>query len=178
MIFQNKNYDYIDMSPNQTRVNERRIELPLAMEFVEEHRDNLLEVGNVLRHYKPRGYYTHDIVDLYETNPNFPEIINEDIMTFPPKKQYDAIVSISTLEHTDNPLAAVQRVISMAPHIFITIPIGYHNTEPVVDAFSDSLFLFRVNKENDWEEATREEVRGVQYNKPFPYANALLIIKI
>jgi cyclopropane fatty-acyl-phospholipid synthase-like methyltransferase len=52
-----------------------------------------LEVGNVLSHYYP---VHHDIVDKYEKAPG---VTNVDIRNFDTPKDYDLIVSISTIEH-------------------------------------------------------------------------------
>lgn len=178
--FQGKKYEYLDAFPNQTRVNERRVELPLALEFLEENKDKeILEVGNVTRHYRPKGTLTHDVVDLFEVNPNFPEIINQDILTWNPSKQYDAVLSISTLEHTEDPLSAVNRIFKMAPKVLITIPFGYSRTNEVFERISNlSLkYMKRINDNNDWKEAIRKEVTGTKYNEPFPFANAIMIIK-
>lgn len=175
--FENKEYEYIDMSPNQTRVNERRVELPLAIDDCERFKgERILEIGNVLYHYKPRHYYNHDVLDLYEKIPGLP-IINEDVLTWKPEKPYDYVVSVSTLEHTGNPLLAVQNILGYTKHCFITIPFGYHRVEEVFNAFPDLKFMRRLNKENDWVEATREEVKDTKYNTPLPFANAIMIIK-
>lgn len=166
------------MSPNQTRVNERRCELPMGLDFLELNKGKrILEVGNVSFHYKPRGYYKHDVVDLYEKVPGWP-VMNEDILTWKPQGRYDATLSISTLEHTDDPLLAVNNILSYSDHVFITIPFGYQRSNDVFEAFPDLLFMKRINlAENEWREATREEVKGTKYNTPFPYANAFMILK-
>jgi len=177
--FQGKEYGYIDMKPNQTRLNERRVELPLAMEFLNEFQGKeILEVGNVTRHYKPKTEMWHDVVDLYEKI-EWQNIMNEDILSWNPTKKYDAVLSISTLEHTNDPLLAVNRILKMAPHFLITIPFGYSRTHEVFEAFPNLLFMRRINlEENEWVEATREEVVGTEYNTPFPFANAIMILKI
>ena len=175
--FQKKQYEYLDASPNQTRVNERRCELPLGLAFLEEYKGKrILEVGNVSFHYKDRGYYNHDVVDLYEKVPGWP-VKNEDILTWKPEGRYDATLSISTLEHTYNPLLAVNNILSYSDHVFITIPFGYNGVDKIFEAFPDLLFMKRINQDNDWKEATRDEVKGTEYNKPFLYANAFMILK-
>ena len=166
------------MEPNQTRINERRVEVALGYDYLEQMKDKkVLEVGNVMRHYKDKGYYTHDIVDLNETNPNFPEIMNENILIWKPNKRYDATLSISTLEHTEDPLLAVNNILSYSDHCFITIPFGYDRGNEVFEAFPDLLFMRRINEDNEWREATREEVKETEYNKPFRFANAIMILK-
>jgi len=177
--FNGQEYNYVDASPNQTRVNERRVEVALGLAYLEATRGKtVLEVGNVMRHYVDKGFYTHDILDLDEKNPNFPEIMNKDILTWQPNKRYQATLSISTLEHTGNPMLAIANILSYSDHCFITMPfVDYPGVEDVYDTYQDLKFMKRLNlEENEWREATREEVKGTQYGTPFPYANAIMIL--
>lgn len=177
--FNGKEYEYVDMKPNQTRVNERRMEIALGFEFLEEHKGKkILEVGNVCNHYKPRKYYTHDVLDLYEKVP-WLDIMNEDILSWEPKIQYDAVLSISTLEHTDDPTLAINRVLGMAPHVLITVPYGYGNgwIEKLNLPKEYCFYMHRISEDNDWEQTTKEIVSGTKYGKPYPFANAILVIK-
>lgn len=182
--FKGKEYEYLDMSPNQTRVNERRVELPLGQEFIEEVRDGVvLEVGNVLAHYKDVNYYNHDVLDLYEKVPWCPDIINKDILTWKPSKKYDAVISISTLEHTGNPLKAIERILSWKPkRVFITLPVGVDGVEKVIAEHPEKIsFMRRINEDNQWEEISHEKIASlfpIEYNKPFPFANAIVIFRI
>lgn len=172
--FNEQEYEYIDMVPNQTRLNERRVELPLAMEFLDWFEDQeILEVGNVTYHYTE---IHHDVLDLNEKVRNYP-IINEDILTWEPKRDYDAILSISTLEHTNDPLKAVKKILNMADHVLITIPLGYLKTDEIFDSGIKMNFLKRVSKDNEWVQAERSEVIDAKYNQPFPFANAIMVIK-
>jgi hypothetical protein len=93
--------------------------------------------------------------------------------------QYDAILSISTLEHTDNPTFAINKLLKMATNVLITVPYGYGNgwIEQLNLAKDYCYYMHRVSEDNDWEQTTREVVSGTKYGKPFPYANAVLIIK-
>ena len=177
--FRGKEYPYIDLPPNNTRINERRVEVSLGYAYLERYKgQEVLEVGNVMRHYKPKGIYTHDVLDLYETNPNFPEIINQDILTWCPTKRYKATLSISTLEHTSNPILAIANILSYSDHVFITVPFGYAKSYQVFEAYPDLFFMQRINNEaNEWREATRDEVAGTKYNEPFRFANAIMILE-
>lgn len=101
------------------------------------------------RHYhKP---WTHDTIDLYEKVPeNFPNFENADVFDWKPKKAYNGVLSISTLEHTVNPPKALQTLLewddprnpprrdpsllgngqmlpqSLIPNVLVTIPLGYY----------------------------------------------------
>ncbi len=117
---------------------ERCVELPVARAFLAERRWNsLLEIGNVL------GYWydlpAHTVVDRYERGTG---IQNQDIVEFHPTDRYDAIVSISTLEHVgfDEPVPdpakflravrVLEGLRSPGGRIFLSVPIGYN---PAVD---------------------------------------------
>ena len=171
-------YSYVDHPSNQTRVNERRVELPIAFDFLKRMEGKrILEVGNVTHHYNRA--YTHDVLDLYEKVP-WLDIINEDILTWNPSEPYEAVLSISTLEHTADPLSAIDRVLSFAPNVLITVPYGYGDgwiervpTYPGVDMF----YMQRQDQENQWKQVSPHDVQGTRYNTPFPFANALLILE-
>ena len=76
---------------NLTWLNERAVELPLALEVV--HRGGrILEVGNVLAHYGELG---HEVVDRYERAPG---VRNIDVLSLEPGREWDRVVSISTVE--------------------------------------------------------------------------------
>jgi len=160
------------MAYNNTKMNERRIELPIAFDFVDNTDGNIIEVGNVLRHYKED--YNHDVLDLDEES-YF--TIKKDILKWKPRKKYSACVSISTIEHTQNPLLAVQRILTFAPKVLITFPIGYKdfNADEILDKFENLYFMKRINKPNEWIETTKEEARKLEY-VPDRWANAIAIL--
>ena len=94
LLFHGLSHEYFYNSYNFTWCNERIVEVPIIMRFIEEAGNKrILEVGNVLSHYVA---HDHDVVDKYERSSM---IINEDIAHFRSEKPYDLIVSISTLEH-------------------------------------------------------------------------------
>ena len=76
--------------------NERAIEVPIILELLKEYKGkNVLEVGNVMHLYCKRSSKTH-VLDKYESGK---DVINKDIINFKPSKKYNAVISISTLEH-------------------------------------------------------------------------------
>lgn len=176
-----------------TRDNERVIEIPIAWEIVKMNMGKkILEVGNVLSHYFEVKY---DIVDKYEIAEG---VINQDIVDYPSNVKYDLIVSISTLEHVGydehvgsfvdrDPtklLQAVERLQQLVDPvhgmIFVTLPLGYNlqmdqliKNDTIV--FSEKHYLKRFSKANEWRECNREEVKNIEYGKPFPAANGLLV---
>ena len=140
-VFNGKSYNYFKHWYNETWKNDRAIEIPISFEVIKKY-ENILEVGNVLSHYKT---FKHDIIDLYEKDIG---VINEDIRTFKTDKKYDLIISISTLEHIDendgkgekgilDAFDNMRSLLTPKGNIFITFPIGAH-----VDLDN----LFRNNK--------------------------------
>lgn len=140
-IFKGKSYQYFNHKYNNTWTNDRAVEIPLSFEAIKTHK-KILEVGNVLSHYKK---FKHDTVDLYEKAKG---VINEDIRTFKTDKKYDLIISISTFEHIDetegygekgilDAFENIRNLLTPNGTFFITFPIGSHK---------DLDSLFRNNK--------------------------------
>ncbi|MEG4422793.1 MULTISPECIES: hypothetical protein [unclassified Microcoleus] len=82
---------------------ERAVEIPIAFNFLAglQKPASILEVGNVLSHYENHlsetlGITSRRIVDKFEIEVG---VDNEDLMNLPSDKKYDAIVSLSTVEH-------------------------------------------------------------------------------
>ena len=173
--FQGKTYKYLFRRYNTTYANERAVEIPIVMAVVRQHpEERVLEVGNVLAHYYP---HHHDVLDKYEQAPG---VSNGDVVDFQPGKLYDLIVSISTLEHVgwdeeprDPPkfLRGVEHLSTLlAPggKMLVTLPIDYNAgldgflKEGRVP-FTSIAYMKRISDENQWREATWEEVQDVKY---------------
>ncbi|XZN90183.1 MAG: hypothetical protein ACM65M_21500 [Microcoleus sp.] len=82
---------------------ERAVEISIAFDFIAnlENTQKILEVGNVLSHYENSlsenmGVRTRRIIDKFEVDLG---VENEDLMDLPSAEKYDAIVSISSVEH-------------------------------------------------------------------------------
>jgi len=180
-------YHYATDHYNRAWRNERAVELALGRGFLDEHKgERLLEVGNVLAHY---GGASHDVLDKYENAPN---VINEDIVDFSPSPPYDAILSISTLEHVgwderprepDKTLRAYHALRAMlgpGGAMLLTCPIGQNSylddyiQQEALD-FPERHYLLRVNRSNEWREVELDAVRGAQYHRPYRNANALFV---
>lgn len=171
---------------NHTYENERAVEIPIIWEMVRKYNEKqILEIGNVCSHY---FNVSHDIVDKYEIGKG---VINEDVVDFNPPKKYDLIISISTLEHVGwdetpkDPMKIIDAINQlknlMAPNgkMIITLPLGYN---PQMDGFlkegkikfTKTLYLNRINKNNDWVQVTKNII-GAKYGCPYNNANALVI---
>ncbi len=186
-VFQKQNYNYFYHWYNFTWANERAVEIPIIMNFVEAYSNkNILEVGNVLSHYFDCN---HDILDKHEKSKN---VMNQDIVDFQPSDKYDLIVSISTLEHVGfddkpkNPAKfyyAIQNLIKILKpqgKIIFTVPIGY-NPEMVKlkkdgeIEFTNLLYLIKISGNNAWKEASFKEACDIKYNTYMRSANGLVI---
>lgn len=174
---------------NTTALNERAVELRMALEFLvmrhnwENRLGRTLEVGNVLSHYdlSPGGR----IVDRFEVAPGV-----ENIDVFDIEGTYDTIVSISTIEHVgvddgggDPYLAigALDRLRSLlAPggRFFCTFPTGWN---VVLDANLHHGFLTRdslsshyfIRHNGDWLETV--DTFPLAYGVTQPWAEAVWV---
>ena len=130
-IFNGKKYRYFYHPYNTTWKNERKVEIPIIYELLEQNQGKrILEVGRVLPHYFS---VSHDVLDKYEKGKN---VINEDVVDFTPPGKYDLIVSISTLEHIGwneapkepekaaKAIENLKRCLNPGGKIVFTVPIG------------------------------------------------------
>lgn len=185
-IFKGKTYNYFYHWLG-TYENERCVEIPIIWDIIKQHKGKkILEVGNVLS-----NYFTvkHDILDKYEKSYG---VINQDIVDFKPNRKFDLIVSISTLEHVGwdeipkeplKILSAIKNMIDLLEpggKIVVTLPLDYN---PAMDRlikeskihFTQAYYMKRISSDNRWIEVKCNDIIDVKYNKPFPYANGLII---
>lgn len=175
---------------NHTWANERAVEVPVALRFLAGTAPtSTLEVGNVLSHY---GNMRHTVVDMNEQCP-FRPVINEDIVALKSPRSYDAIVSISTIEHvgwdeTPPDAAKVGRafcvlrsLIAPGGKALVTVPVGYNRfldarlAEGAI-AGVHCLCLKRISADNEWAETDMADALRCGYGEPFPNANAVIFI--
>lgn len=181
--FRGSDYSYFVHAYNETWRNERAVEIPIVRDLLG---GNVLEVGNVLSHYGVSG---HTVVDKYERAMG---VLNVDALDYRPTERFDAIVSISTVEHMGfdederddgKPRRAIEHLSGMlAPGgtLVATIPLGYNVAAVPMcmpgnsGVFTEVAFLKRVS-ETEWSEASWDAVKAMPYNAPFPAANALAV---
>ncbi len=186
-IFQGKEYFYFSHPYNSTWENGRAIEIPIIKEILDRNTGkDILEVGNVLSHYFETQ---HDIVDKYEKGN---KVNNADIVNYSPDKQYDLIISISTIEHVgwdEEPkepakiLKAIKNLKNLLKNkgqVFLTLPLGYnHFMDKLIEkkeiGFSKIFFLKRIDKNNNWVEVDSKDTAKAKYNYPFKNANIIAI---
>lgn len=186
--FQGKCYRYFTHQYNLTWRTERAVEIPIIWNLVKKNQDKrILEVGNVLSYYFP---VKHDILDKYEKGEG---VINRDVVDFKPKRKYDLIVSISTLEHIGwdekprNPmkiLKAIKNLMSLlAPKgkIMVTLPLGYNSEMDKLLRKGEIKFTKQYNLKrvsgltNRWKEVGWKEIRNAKYFSPYRNANGVIV---
>ena len=92
--FQGEAYGYLFHRYNLTWLTERAVEVPVVQAIVDRHAgERILEVGNVLSHYRSQS---HLVVDKYERGRG---VLNRDVLDLDDLGPFDLIVAISTLEH-------------------------------------------------------------------------------
>jgi SAM-dependent methyltransferase len=109
------------------------VEVPVAQALVDQHApDRVLEIGNVLAHYRPQE---HQVVDKYEQAPG---VLNRDVLDLEGLGEFDLIVAISTLEHVgwdESPreptkaaraVSALRCLLAPGGLLAITVPVGYN----------------------------------------------------
>lgn len=189
-IFQEKELEYFNHSYNNTHSNERCIEIPIALSFINlNNKRNILEVGNVLSHYIQNDW---DVIDRYEKGEG---VINQDAAIFNANKKYDLIISISTLEHIgydetpkveNKPLQTLknlQKFLSPRGILIATIPLAYNRYLDTL-IFNERKNLFKVTYfkrtswKNHWEKVSKDRAKNIEYGSPFPGANGLCVLLI
>lgn len=174
---------------NATWRNERAVELPLAIAAVARARPGrVLEIGNVLSHYI---FVDHDIVDKFEAAPG---VRNVDVLDISPDGSYDLVISVSTLEHVgwddvprdpsrlDAAIRHVRRLLAPGGCALVTLPLGYNSHLDALLATDDPPFdelrgLYRSGRWT-WTEVPLSTLSGVQYGRPYPGANGLVVASL
>jgi len=189
--FNGRKLNYFRHNFNLAYENERTIEVAIVEDFLRQLAKDarILEVGNVLTHY---GFnkITRDVLDKYDPAPH---VINEDVVSFNPLVKYDAIFSISTLEHVgwdedvrdpEKIIAAVANLTSncLAPHgvMLVTVPLGYNayfdeQLSKGSSYFSEKYFFKRISSKNQWRQVDYVDLMGVKFGQPYNNANAMCI---
>jgi hypothetical protein len=175
---------YHDHPYNNTALNERAVELPIARHWLEGCEGRGLELGNVLDHYDIGP--EHLIVDRYEHATN---VTNTDV--FDLGGHWDWILAISTVEHVrwDWPeerqaggsLAAIRHLRNhlLAPggRMLVTAPLGVNEPLDVAIRQGDSLptrdCVFVRQTDGTWTQADR--MAWAPYGVGQPWANAVWV---
>ncbi len=187
--FQGQQYTYY--CSRKTRFNERKVEVPIAMQAIAEALSSLhrvVEVGNVMAQHTKK--LKHDVVDLYDKK-GCPGIMwNEDAETWETNcRCFDLLISVSTIEHIGfdygepkDPGKVLRTLDNMRSwltprgRMFVTASLGFN---PALDerllegrlGFQDVSFLARVSdqKAGIWEEIDPGRILEGHAFQPFQY---------
>lgn len=186
--------EYFDHTYNNTKTNERRAEVPIALQWLGKFKPEtpITEFGCVMPHYVDGC--THEVVDLYEaTCPTKGCLLNVDGETFDYKGK--AVLSVSTIEHVKHdknyiektgyyPEAAyklLQKIMEEASEALVTWPVGVH-CELDRSLFNDfDLYKVRLlerNQSNEWREIYDENaLLSRKYGSPYWSGNVLIVVE-
>jgi len=178
--FEGNEYNYFTSTYNDTRHNERAVEIALAIDYVSKFRGcKILEVGNVLSNYLS---FDHDIVDKYDKGKN---IIKQDIVEYTTDKKYDLIISISTFEHIgwdsggEGVAKGTGKIITALDHtktllaevgtMLITLPLGYNSELDTLLKEKriqfDKVFCMKRDEYNGWAQIDLEDALKMDYSR-------------
>jgi len=185
--FEGRSLAYFRHHHNRTWRTERSVELPIVLDLLGSHSPAfVLEVGNVVGHYRDRA---HVVVDKYEPGPG---VRNVDVLDFNPRTKYDLLISVSTLEHVgwDERLPDPRKLPQALDHLrtliapggqgVVTVPLGYN---PHLDAALrdrslafDDVSYFERDGLTRWRQVTALPAGAeTSYGNPFPAANVLAV---
>jgi SAM-dependent methyltransferase len=183
--FRGERHPYLVHRHKRTWLTERAVEVPVVQAIVDRHAGaRVLEVGNVLSHYRPQR---HLVVDKYERAPG---VVNRDVLELGDLGRFDLVVAISTVEHVgwdETPrdpakavaaIGALRSLLAPGGTLVVTVPVGYNRA---LDAalrdgqvsFSE-LTALRRSGGTSWREARPEEVWAVPYDFLMYSARAVL----
>jgi len=180
-LFNNKLYNYYFRDYNNTSVNERKVEIPIIIDYIRKWPGaQILEVGNVLSHYFVN--VCHDIVDKDEEAEH---VINIDIVDYAPEKKYNLIVSISTLEHVgfegddgqyqwtpghvQKAFSNLKALLEPGGELVFSVPLGYHHElDEVLESneigLSECYVLENHIKNNIWKQVSFKSIKNKPWN--------------
>ena len=184
-------YPYFNGTYNGTRLNERAVEVPIALSYLNQSL-RALEVGAVLPHYIPLWpMCAHECIDL---NEQFNCVVNADVLTYQPNGKFGLVVSISTLDHLNSAnevRMAVERMKSwLVPGglLFITLPAnqpaeigGGPWLDEMVLSGELGMSVTRMDKVNAihhlWEERPLLTSPSLAYGTPTANANTVYLLE-
>lgn len=181
-----QSYVYFHHPHNTTWANERTVEIPVAWtELCRRLDGTILEIGNVMGNY---FNFAHTVIDKYESGPG---ITTCDLFEYKPDKQFDFVISVSTIEHVgcykteSNPELAVRAMSHLRSFIkpdgaaFISIPLGQNKplTKAIVDDGCEYKWrrcMRRTSAANTWEQCNLGDIATIDYGTPYPCGNGVV----
>lgn len=170
---------YLDLgSYNQPSNNERKIEMPLAFWFIENHQD-VVEIGEVTPFYREPNHPVYDLSSHIKERKR--DLFKVDLSD-------KNVVSVSTVEHvgfgdygnSPEPHLAIEAITYIkrkAKNYLITFPIGY-NRELENDLVQSGYhyFLMERDNQNNWRMCDHKDMNKFEYNNPHRFGNAICVV--
>jgi hypothetical protein len=170
-----RRYRYLFHRHKLTWLTERAVEVPVIQALVDRHPpERVLEIGNVLSHYRPQR---HAVVDKYE---HARGVLNRDVLDLGGMGPFDLIVAISTLEHVgwdESPrdpakaaraVAVLRSLLSPRGQLVVTVPVGYNAAFDAAlragDVALNRAWAIRRVSGTRWREVAPAEVWSAPYD--------------
>ena len=125
-----------------TRCSERAIEIPIALQWLSKHKENLIEIGAVMPYYFPG--IIQDVVDPADNH----FLVNEKKSIFDLDLSKKNVLCISTVEHIGtgqyglleekNTIHAINKILQESNTCLITCPVGEN---PILDEWLENNHL-------------------------------------
>jgi len=188
--FQGQPYPYLFHRYKRTWLTERAVEVPIVQALVDRYGgQRVLEVGNVLAHYRAQQ---HLVVDKYERAPG---VLNRDALELGDMGPFDLVVAISTIEHIgrdEEPrdpglalqaLRGLEALLAPGGRLVVTVPVGYHSEldralSSGEVALTRGAALRRGALGPHWSEVAPAEVWGTPYDFLLYSARAVFFAEI
>ena len=168
---------------NNTITNERSVEVPLGLRFLEMFNYDVIEIGAVMTHYSDRTKYKSiDPTDSTATINGVAEDYN-----YIDKN----VLSISTIEHIgtgqygvkkqSSAVEVLEKLHGESKSCLISWPIGFNKTldSYVKENYEKFNYFFYIKKSQNplkWEISKEIDNFDNDYNKPFPAGNYIIFI--
>lgn len=169
-----------EYSYNSPAGNERRIELPVGMWFINEYKDNLIEIGEVLPFYGQKNHTVYDLVKESEVT------IIKDALDV---DYTDCnVVSLSTIEHigkgdyghaaeSGKAARVYDKIKKEAKNYLISFPIGYNRElEKHLTDNNEKYIIMKRDEHNMWTTAVGQTLADFEYNSPYHAGNAVVFL--
>jgi hypothetical protein len=177
-------FKYFDHSYNNTKFNERCVEIPLGFYFLNTFDVNsIIEIGAVMPYYSNNIVHkVYDIIDPYD------KCIRDDLTKINFSFNDINVLSISTIEHigkgdygldvdNESGITFLKKIIQESKNYLITFPWGYNKNfdEQILQNNINFILIKRVS-EFDWKVVTNDNVNNIQYNTPYSCGNSVVLI--
>ena len=180
----NTELDYFYHYYNNTKYNERSVEIPLAFDFLKRFNDkNAIEIGAVV------PYYCDNIIhDVYDIADPYEKCIRTDLTKTNFSFENLNVLSISTIEHIGNGdygleidrnagIIFLKKIINESKNYLITFPWGFNKSfdNQILDNKINFTLIKRVS-EFEWMHDITNNVDDILYNHPYCCGNSVILI--